>query len=218
MRAAAFRDLLILAATFWSVWSLRYAGVEKVGFWTTLATCALGFILLRARGGRLHEVGLVTLKPRDLRLSLEAVGLIGLAYFTAPLWIALLGPLETPDSLAEGPKTLEAFFIDILLFTWIGAALGEEVALRGFVFERFRTLIGGGGAGAVLAALAQAIWFGAGHAGQGAVGMAVTGVIGFLLALYFLTRARGSLWPLVFAHAVVNTAVQTIYFVSGPSA
>ena len=46
MRKIAFVDIAILALVFWSVWSLRFAGVENIGLWTILAAVGAGAVLL----------------------------------------------------------------------------------------------------------------------------------------------------------------------------
>jgi hypothetical protein len=67
----------------------------------------------------------------------------------------------------------------------------------------------------VLASLLQAIWFGAGHASQGLTGMLMTGAVGFVLALVFLTRMNRNLWPLVIAHGTIDSAVLAFNWMSG---
>ena len=56
---------------------------------------------------------------------------------------------------------------------------------------------------AVLAALAQAVLFGLGHAYQGATGILVSGAIGLAFGLLML-RFR-TVWPLVIAHGLIDT-------------
>jgi hypothetical protein len=97
---------------------------------------------------------------------------------------------------------------------WIGAAIGEELILRGFLLSKFTTLFGGGRLALVLAVLAQAIWFGAGHVSQGVSGMIMAGAIGAVLGAFFLTRARGALVPLIIAHGLINTTTQTMNYFS----
>ena len=214
MRQEALADLILLAIVFWGVWSLRFLGVENVGAWTVGAAGVVGLLTLRRRGVTLAEVGLRAPTGRDFRLSFEVAGLIGLLSLETPLWIAVFGARETPEFLGAGPQTLEDFMIDLVFFTILATGLGEEFVCRGVLLERFQALFGGGKTAAGAAALAQAVWFGAGHAGQGLAGMAATGTIGLALAIYFLTRARRSLWPLIMAHAAVNTTIVTLTFLA----
>ncbi len=63
---------------------------------------------------------------------------------------------------------------------------------------------------AVMAVLAQAVWFGSGHVSQGTSGMIMTGAIGAVLGTFHLTRARRALVPLIIGHGFVDTVSQTI--------
>lgn len=214
MRISAFLDLIILGIVFWAVWSLRFLGVENVGALSMVATGVVGLAIIKGRKMNFADVGLKRPRRRDGWLALQALTVLGLVYLSAPLWIALFGPLQASSAVADQPQTLNGFLIDIVVFTWLGAALGEEFAFRGIILHRFQTLFGGGGIAAIFAALAQAVWFGAGHAGQGLTGMVVTGLIGLVLALFFLLRAGRSLFPLIIAHGTVNTVVLTAAFLS----
>ena len=91
---------------------------------------------------------------------------------------------------------------------------GEEFVFRGFILNRLLLLTGESGRGVVLASLLQAIWFGSGHASQGLTGMLMTGAVGFVLALAFLTRMKRNLWPLVIAHGGIDCLVLTLNWVS----
>jgi hypothetical protein len=116
--------------------------------------------------------------------------------------------------LTQQLETLSEFLLDIVLGVWIGAAIGEELFFRGLLLTKFTTLFGGGRLALVLAVLAQAIWFGAGHVSQGVSGMIMAGTIGAVLATFFVTRGRGALIPLMIAHGLIDTVSQTIYFFS----
>jgi len=214
MKKAAFLDLILLAVIFWGVWSLRFADVSNIGALSMMATGIAGVAIMLTRRISLSDVGLKRPRRRDGWLALQAMTAVGVVYLSVPLWIALFGPLQASGALASPPQTLNAFLIDIAIFTWLGAALGEEFAFRGIILNRFQALFGGGRMAAIFAALAQAVWFGAGHAGQGLTGMVVTGLIGLALALVFLFRAERSLFPLIIAHGVINTTVLTISYFS----
>ena len=214
MRKTAFIDLILLAVVFWGVWSLRFADVSNIGALSMMATGAVGLAIMLARGISLSDVGLKRPRRRDGWLALQAMTAVGVVYLSVPLWIALFGQPQASSAVADQPQTLNGFLIDIAFFTWVGAALGEEFAFRGVILHRFQSLFGGGRMAALFAALAQAVWFGAGHAGQGLTGMVVTGLIGLALALVFLFRTERSLFPLIIAHGVINTTVLTISYFS----
>lgn len=65
----------------------------------------------------------------------------------------------------------------LLVISWTLAAIGEEVAYRGFLLTRLQQVIGGGRASAtatVAAAVLAALLFGWAHNEQGVIGMATT--------------------------------------------
>lgn len=217
MRLRAFADLVLLAAVFWGVWSLRFLGVEKVGLWAMVAGVGAGALLILLRKERFRDIGLKSggglvwtlARAGEFCIVALIVGAIGIGLATA------LGfPPSEPAAVANQPDALPAFLLDILLGVWIGAALGEEIFFRGLLLSKFRTLFGGGRIALGLAMLAQAVWFGAGHASQGLSGMMITGSIGFVLALFFVTRARGSLVPMIIGHGVVNTLSLTLAYLN----
>ena len=58
MRRLAFVDIAILALVFWSVWSLRFAGLENIGLWSILAAVGAGAVLLAIRKESWRDFGL----------------------------------------------------------------------------------------------------------------------------------------------------------------
>lgn len=209
---AALLDLLALLGVFWAVLSLQFFGVPQIGTVSMAATCVVGLIIIHRRGVTWREVGLKRPGRRDISLAFEVAGVIGAAFLVTPVLTLLLGPLTPSSAIEHQPLSPLGFVVDIVVFTWLGAALGEELAFRGVILHRLRALFGSGRASDLVAAGAQAVWFGLGHASQGAAGMALTGLMGFGLALFFLWRAEKSLTPLVLAHAAVNTIVLTINY------
>lgn len=217
MRRLAFVDIAILAVVFWTVWSLRFAGVENIGLWSILAAVGAGAVLLVIRNESWSDIGLraggdarfVMSRAAEFSILTLVTGftVIGLAtaFGYAPSQSAVL---------AQQPENISGFLLDIVFGVWIGAAIGEELFFRGLLLTKFTTLFGGGRLALVLAVLAQAIWFGAGHVSQGASGMIMTGAIGAVVGTYFVTRGRRALIPLMIGHGFVDTVSQTIHFFS----
>ena len=217
-RLAAFFDLLLLLGVFWGALTLRFVGAAQIGTVTMVAVVLVGLLILRRRGVPWNEIGLMPPRRKDIPLAFQAVGVIGAAYLLTPLLTWSLGPLSPSSAIEHQPQSALGFLVDIVVFTWIGAGLGEELAFRGIILHRLRELLGTTPRSDVAAAGVQAVWFGLAHQSQGAAGMALTGVMGFGLALFFLWRAEGSLVPLILAHAAVNTVVLTINYFASASA
>ncbi len=217
MRKRAFVDITILGLVFWSVWSLRFAGVENIGLWSMLAAVGAGAVLIAMRKEFWRDFGLRTGGDARFVLSRAAEFSI-LALVTGFAVIGLATAFGYPPSqsavLTQQPETLSGFLLDIVFGVWIGAAIGEELFFRGLLLTKFTTLFGGGRSALVLAVLAQAIWFGAGHVSQGVSGMIMAGAIGAVVGTYFITRGRRALIPLMIGHGFIDTVSQTIYFFS----
>ncbi|MEQ8425884.1 MAG: CPBP family intramembrane glutamic endopeptidase, partial [Cyclobacteriaceae bacterium] len=87
-----------------------------------------------------------------------------------------------------------------LIFIGIGAAaIGEEMLFRGFLLNHINTLFGKNVIGTTLAIVLQAIIFGVLH--HGVQGMVSAGVIGVILAIFYLLSNRNLLVVMI-AHAV----------------
>ena len=209
------RDSLTLV--FWSIWSLRFAEVQNVGLWSILAAVGAGAVLMAMRKESWRDIGLCA--GGNARFVLSRAGEFSiLTLATGFTVIGIATALGYPPSqsavLAQQPETLSGFLLDIVFGVWVGAAIGEELFFRGMLLSKFTTLFGGGRSALVLAVLAQAIWFGAGHASQAVSGMIMTGVIGAVVGTYFVTRGRRALIPLMIGHGLIDTVSQTIYFFS----
>ena len=217
-RKGAFIDISILGIVLWGVFfSLRLAGVGNIGLWTILASLGAATALIAVRKESWRDYGLRA--GGNARFVISKAGqVIILISMTAFAVIAVATALGYPPTesvvLTQQPVTLAPFLLDLVFGVWIGAAIGEELILRGFLLSKFTTLFGGGRRALVLAVLAQAVWFGAGHVSQGVSGMIMAGAIGAVLGAFFLTRARRSLIPLIIAHGLINTCLLTINYFS----
>ncbi len=76
-------------------------------------------------------------------------------------------------------------FIMILLYSWVSAALGEEVFFRGYVLNRIKDFFEGSKTGTFLALLLSSIIFSFGHLYQGVPGVVTTFLIGMILGALF---------------------------------
>jgi len=217
MKKQAVIDLCVLALVFWGVWSLRFAGVTNIGVWTMVAGVVAGLSLLKLRGESFASIGLVPWRQGRERLwpkvfgALVVIALAGVVGFT--LFTAIFGPMDSGAAITEQPDTIGLFLLDILVGVWVGAALGEEIFFRGLLLSRFQAVFSSHKLAAIFAVIAQAVWFGAGHASQGLTGIMVTGFIGLCLGLYYIYRSSGNLWPMIIAHGLFNTLSLTLNFV-----
>jgi hypothetical protein len=174
-------------------------------------------LLMRWRKQSLAEIGICRVESSRWLLSRAglAIAYIGLTLLVVGgLASFLIGRPSEGAAITQQPKEFWLFLLDATLVAWILIGFGEEFVFRGFILNRFLLLTGESRHGLVLASLLQAIWFGAGHASQGLTGMLMTGAVGFVLALVFLTRMNRNLWPLVIAHGAIDSAVLAVNWIS----
>jgi membrane protease YdiL (CAAX protease family) len=137
---------------------------------------------------------------------------MGMTVVTMVVGLTLVGMIfGAPDQSAavnQLPDNIWLFLFDVTVLTWVFIAFGEELIFRGMMLSRLETLFGlQGRANLAAVSLAQGLLFGAGHASQGVTGMIITGAIGTVLAVYFMTRGQRSLVPLVLSHGIIDTTV-----------
>jgi membrane protease YdiL (CAAX protease family) len=104
--------------------------------------------------------------------------------------------------------------VGLLVLSWTLAAVGEELAYRGYLQTRMRELFGSGRTGLVFAVLVSSLLFGLAHSEQGMVGViAITlDAVAFSVVRY---RYK-TLWASVLAHGFNNTIGLIAFFVVGP--
>ncbi len=94
----------------------------------------------------------------------------------------------------------------------VGAGFGEETVFRGFLFERFGKLFGGGVWARTFIVLLTSILFGLGHYSlQGLAGTEQATIVGLVYGTIFAVTGR--IWMLMCAHAAFDlTALGMIYW------
>lgn len=218
-RSQAVTDLVLVGIVIWGIWSLRFLGVDFIGALTMSFGIFSVVLLQRWRKKSLADIGVF--KVVNLRWLVSRTGLammsIGLTMLlVGGLVSVLIGPPSESAAVTQQPQGFWLFLLDVTLVVWLLIGFGEEFVFRGFILNRLLVLTGESNRGTVIACLLQAIWFGSAHASQGLPGMLITAAIGFVLAWLFLNRMSRNLWPLVIAHASIDSVMLTIAWVSGP--
>jgi uncharacterized protein len=201
-------SLLFVASTFLVTWfGLGAAGIASAGPFAIGAGLVAMAAVQRRQRFAWAAIGLD--RPAGAgRLALQSL----LALFAG--WSAAVAAmLLATRGLGWAPMDASRFasvegdvgqLLGMLAISWTCAAFGEEVLFRGFLQSRLRSLFGPRRHAGMLAALAQAVLFGFAHAYQGPTGMLMSGAIGLVFGLLML-RFR-SLWPLMLAHGLIDTA------------
>ncbi|QIG79111.1 CPBP family intramembrane glutamic endopeptidase [Stakelama tenebrarum] len=149
--------------------------------------------------------GLVTREPiwgLDSLATGLAVGM-GAMILVRPLWIAASRKMADQFAQAVGdlalflPKSGRALRWGLLVS--VAAGVAEEIAYRGYLLPYFEAMLP-----AWAAIAASSMLFGLAHAYQGAGGVVVTGLLGAIFGVIFVTT--GSLLLPVLLHALVDVS------------
>ncbi len=208
MQQRALIELTVIGVVFWSVWALRFFGFNNIGLWTMLAASGLAVLFISLQKEQWRDYGIRA--PQSFGWTLARAGEFALLTLLAGVGVFALLTLagHAPSQsavLTNQPDTLVPFLIDLIIGGWLAAGVGEEFFFRGYLLTKFRQAFGGGRIALIAAVLAQALWFGAGHASQGLSGVLAISFLAVVLAVFYLTRAKKCLIPLMIGHAFVDT-------------
>jgi uncharacterized protein len=101
-----------------------------------------------------------------------------------------------------------------VLLSWTLAAVGEELAYRGYLLTRITDVVGTNTIGVVLAVGVSSLLFGLAHTEQGVVGVTLTTIDAVIFSV--LRYRYQTLWAPVLAHGFKNTIGVVAFFFIGP--
>lgn len=172
--------------------------------------------LLRRTGRTWSDVGL-----RRPDSWWRVAGLVVGGYLLLGLTLQLLLPLLLTLTGASPPVTapfneLRGDLIQYLFFalpvSWGTAAFVEEMFARGYLLNRLVDLAGSERPWAWwIAAGAQGVLFGVGHAYQGLGGVMMTGLVGIAFGAIYLLGKR-NLWACIILHGIVDSVTMTAFY------
>ncbi len=173
---------------------------------------AVGWGLLRLRGERLADIGLK--RPK----SWGQTFLIGIAY-AAVVFIAIYfsekaGFHRDLSKFQAVQGNLELAIYGVC-YAFIGAGLWEEFMFRGFLMQGLAMCFGASRGAWIAACVIQSALFGAAHAYQNPLGMAITGTLGLLMGIIVLASGR-NLWPVIIGHGLYDASRFVLFYFQGP--
>ena len=186
--------------------------------WSAVAAgVGLAYLALRHEGRTLAGLGLE--RPHSLGRTVALGFAAAIAIMVAGTWtLGLIAPVfeSGPDvgrfeALRRSPWMLVA----ALVGAWTAAAFGEEILVRGYMMGHLARWFGGTHGGWAAAAASSSALFGVMHFYQGAAGMALTGIVGFMLAVAYLAVGR-NLWVPIIAHGLIDTVSLVSVYLSPP--
>jgi len=194
-------------------------GAGGIAMWCAIITAT---VLMKRDGIKWADFGLSL--PRGRGEWLRTVGVALLAVVAVILFMALvLSPVVEALGLemSEDATDRFAFFLGkplvfaayLVVVVWFGAAMGEELLMRGFVLNRLGDFFGRGVVGWAIAVMIHSVIFGSLHAYQGPAGILATGMVAMIFGTVYLLFKR-RLVPLILAHGLINTISLTGYYLT----
>jgi len=132
-----------------------------------------------------------------------------------PLVGHLTGEQQDVSDFAELEGNV-AMLLLLVGLSWTLAAVGEEVAFRGYLLTRLREVLGPSRVAVAAAVVLSSAVFGLIHTEQGLVGVLLATIDGVFFA--WLRLRFASLWASVIAHGTGNTIGMVAFFLVGPVA
>jgi len=216
-----FLDIVVLVVVTFALDAVLGALVQEPISWKTsfvldaigkmlLVGVGCGLVLLR--GERLADIGLK--KPESwTRTLIIGVGLAAIVFIAIYL-SEKAGFRRDLSKFKDVQGNLEVTMYGVL-YAFIGAGFYEEFTFRGFLMQGLAMLFGGNRGAWIGACIVQGALFGAAHAYQNPLGIAITGTLGILMGLLVLASG-GNLWPVIIGHGLFDASRFVLFYFRGP--
>ncbi len=168
--------------------------------------------LIRLRGETLADIGLK--RPASwMRTFIIGIGLAALV-FIAMYLSEKAGFRRDLSKFKDVQGNLELTLFGVF-YAFVGAGFYEEFMFRGFLMQGLAMLFGAGRGAWIAACVLQGALFGAAHAYQNPLGIAITGTLGVLMGLLVLASGR-NLWPVIIGHGLFDASRFVLFYFQGP--
>jgi membrane protease YdiL (CAAX protease family) len=173
---------------------------------------AIAWMLIRLRREKLADIGLK--EPENWWRTIM-IGLVAAAFVFAAMYISEKAGFRRDLSRFKDAKGNLELTVYGVFYALIGAGFYEEFMFRGFLMQGLAMLFGGNRVAWIVACVLQGAFFGAGHAYQNPLGIAITGTLGFCLGLLVLASGR-NLWPAIIGHGLFDAGRFVLFYFQGP--
>jgi membrane protease YdiL (CAAX protease family) len=175
---------------------------------------AIGWGLIRLRGERLADVGLK--RPKSWWQTF-LIGIVYAAVVFAAIYFSEKAGFRRDLSRFKDVQGNLNLTIYGVCYAFIGAGLYEEFMFRGFLMQGLAMCFGASRGAWMVACLIQGGLFGAAHAYQNPLGIAITGTLGVLMGVIVLVSGR-NLWLVIIGHGVYDASRFVLFYFQGPPA
>jgi membrane protease YdiL (CAAX protease family) len=173
---------------------------------------AIGWGLIRLRGERLADVGLK--RPKSWWQTF-LIGIVYAAVVFAAIYFSEKAGFRRDLSRFKDVQGNLNLTIYGVCYAFIGAGLYEEFMFRGFLMQGLAMCFGASRGAWMAACLIQGALFGAAHAYQNPLGIAITGTLGVSMGVIVLVSGR-NLWLVIIGHGVYDASRFVLFYFQGP--
>ena len=173
---------------------------------------AVGWGLIRLRGERLADIGLK--KPASW-LQTIVLGIVMTAIIFMAIYFSEKAGFRRDLSKFQAVQGNLELTIYGVCYAFIGAGLYEEFMFRGFLMQGLAMCFGASRGAWIAACIIQGALFGAAHAYQNPLGIAITGTLGVLLGVIVLASGR-NLWLVIIGHGLYDASRFVLFYFQGP--
>lgn len=187
-------------------------------FMPTLVILGLMIVSLLIRRENIATIGFKRPQSWTAMIGFAFAGAFGLQLFDAGLLMPILNRLTGATIDYSGFAHLQGNLgqlLIILALSWTLAALGEEMAYRGYLQKALGELFGSRLPGVIMTALISSLLFGLAHTEQGLIGVAVT-TSDALFFTWLKRKFDNNLWAAILAHGFYNSLGVIIFYFTGP--
>jgi membrane protease YdiL (CAAX protease family) len=177
-----------------------------------LLLIAIGWGLIRLRGERFADIGLK--RPASWRQTIVLGIVFAAVLFMAIYFSEKAGFRRDLSKFKDVQGNLE-LTIYAVCYAFIGAGLYEEFMFRGFLMQGLAMCFGASRGAWIAACIIQGALFGAAHAYQNLLGIAITGTLGILLGIIVLVSGR-NLWLVIIGHGLYDASRFVLFYFQGP--
>src|SRR5260370_20616600 len=172
----------------------------------------VGWGLIRLRGERLADIGLK--RPASwMRTFMIGIGFAAIVFIA--IYVSEKAGFRRDLSKFKGVQGNLELALFGVFYASIGAGFYEEFMFRGFLMQGLAMLFGASRGAWIVACVVQGALFGAAHAYQNPLGIAITGTLGVLMGLLVLASGR-NLWPVIIGHGLFYANRFVLFYFQGP--
>jgi membrane protease YdiL (CAAX protease family) len=173
---------------------------------------AIGWGLIRLRGEHVPDIGL---KKPSSWLQTIALGILMAAIIFVAIYFSEKAGFRRDLSKFKDVQGNLGLTIYAVCYAFIGAGPYEEFMFRGFLMQGLAMCFGASRGAWIAACILQGTLFGAAHAYQNPLGMAITGTLGVLLGIIVLVSGR-NLWLVIIGHGLYDASRFVLFYFQGP--